>query len=222
MEYTVKKAKRKTAGIYITETAEIEVRVPAAVSASWIEFFVEEKRDWIERQLSLKKKQLELKHSFALTAGETLNLLGEPYILRIRTEPPFGFINGACYLPENCPDLKKAVIEWYKKEAKSIIEQRVALYQERMGCYASAVKINAAKTRWGSCSGKNSLNFSWKLVMAPLKTVDYVVIHELAHTVEHNHSKNFWNIVRRIMPDYKAEKNNLLTLQKKLSIENWD
>ncbi len=90
-----------------------------------------------------------------------------------------------------------------------------------MNTSALSVKINSAKTRWGSCSGKNSLNFSWKLIIADERAIDYVVVHELAHTIEHNHSKQFWKIVESYIPDYKYRKTLLERAQKIISEQGW-
>ena len=86
----------------------------------------------------------------------------------------------------------------------------------------SGVKITAADTRWGSCSGKNRLCFSWKLIFADLAAVDDVVVHELAHIREHNHSPRFWALVKEILPDYQLRKERLKTLQERLSEEDWN
>ena len=86
----------------------------------------------------------------------------------------------------------------------------------------SAVKINGAKTRWGSCSSKKSINFSWRLIKADDDVIDYVVVHELSHITEMNHSPNFWAIVENILLDYRERKVKLKRLQKRLSMENWE
>lgn len=91
--------------------------------------------------------------------------------------------------------------------AKQIIPEKVAHFAKIMGVEPSGVKITSAQTRFGSCSGKNSLCFSYRVMLYPEKAVDYVVIHELSHIVHHNHSKDFWKTVALYMPDYKeAEK----------------
>ena len=84
-----------------------------------------------------------------------------------------------------------------------------------------AVKVNSAKTRWGSCSGRNSINFSWRLIMADDDVIDYVIVHELAHIKEHNHSDRFWAVVASVLPDYKMRQAKLKILQKKLASEDW-
>ena len=90
------------------------------------------------------------------------------------------------------------------------------------GCEVTAVKINSAKGRWGSCSGKNSLNFSWRTVLASDDAIDYVVVHELAHTIEHNHSSRFWNIVEKTLPDYRRRESEFKALSDRLARENWE
>lgn len=90
-----------------------------------------------------------------------------------------------------------------RKKAKEILPQKVSYYSQIMGVRPTAVKINSARKRYGSCSGKNSINFSLYLMDKDERFIDYVVIHELAHIVHHNHSKAFYEFVSRFMPDYK-------------------
>ena len=95
---------------------------------------------------------------------------------------------------------------WYKKQARQVITERVEKYAELYGYVYKRIRITSARTRWGSCSSKGSLNFPWRLVMAPMHIIDYVVIHELVHIKEQNHSKVYWNKVEQIMPDYKERR----------------
>ena len=91
-----------------------------------------------------------------------------------------------------------------------------------MGVAPTGIKITGAKTRWGSCSSKNSINFSWRLVMADDEIIDYVIVHELAHIKELNHSPRFWAVVEGTLPDYKSRRSRLKLLQKKLAAEDWE
>lgn len=97
-------------------------------------------------------------------------------------------------------------IKILRKKAKEVIPQKVAYYSKIMGVEPTGVKINSAKKRYGSCSGKNSLNFSLFLMDKDERFIDYVVVHELAHIVHHNHSKEFYALIEKYMPDYKERK----------------
>ena len=94
----------------------------------------------------------------------------------------------------------------YRKEARRRITERAAYFAEKMGVDYGRIAIKAAKTRWGSCSAKGNLNFHWKLILMPPAILDYVVVHELAHRIEMNHSPRFWTQVERILPDYRERR----------------
>ncbi len=100
--------------------------------------------------------------------------------------------------PEPSETIKAELILKAKKE----IPQKVMFYANKMGLYPTGIKITSARTRFGSCSGKNSICFSWRLMEYPDEAIDYVVVHELAHIKEKNHGPAFWNLVRQYMPDY--------------------
>jgi len=110
---------------------------------------------------------------------------------------------------KDMPVLDENKIKEYKKKAKKIISQRVEYYAEKFDFKYGKIKINSAKKRWGSCSAINNLNFSWKLVITPLYVLDYVVVHELCHTKEKNHSSLFWVLVLKKYPEYKKAKRYL-------------
>ncbi len=96
-----------------------------------------------------------------------------------------------------------------RRRAKEYLPERTAYFAKIMGVEYTSVKITSAKTRYGSCSGKNGICYSLYLMQKPQEAVDYVVVHELAHTVHHNHSAQFYQLIEKYMPDYK-ERNRLL------------
>ena len=118
-------------------------------------------------------------------------------------------------------EIKSACVQIYRMIAKRDITNRVLEFSRQMEITPAAVKINSAKTRWGSCSSRKSLNFSWRLIMADSDVVDYVVVHELAHLLEMNHSQKFWAIVEKVLPDYRQRKQRLRELNKQLAKEDW-
>ena len=102
--------------------------------------------------------------------------------------------------------LSEAEQRLYRDKAREIFEQKVSYYAQMMGVSYGRIAIRDQKTRWGSCSGKGNLNFNCLLMMAPDEVVDYVVVHELCHLIEMNHSKAFWAQVEQVMPDYKKHR----------------
>ena len=95
---------------------------------------------------------------------------------------------------------------FYRRAARKKIIERTAWYAKLMGVTYGRISIRAAKTRWGSCSGEGNLNFHWKLILMPPEILDYVVVHELAHRKQMNHSSLFWAEVEKVLPDYKARR----------------
>lgn len=102
------------------------------------------------------------------------------------------------------------------ERAKQIFPERVAYFAKRMGVTYNRITIREQKTRWGSCSSAGNLNFNWKLVMMPPEILDYVVVHELAHRKEMNHSPRFWAIVESELPDYRERQAKLKILGRQL------
>ena len=101
------------------------------------------------------------------------------------------------------PEPDEAELKRLRAEAKTYLPGRVAYYEKLMGLHPTAIRINAAKTRFGSCGAKNSLNFSCLLMQYPPEAIDYVVVHELAHIAHHDHSPAFYALIAKYLPDYK-------------------
>lgn len=99
--------------------------------------------------------------------------------------------------------LSEAEQRLYRDKAREIYEQKVSYYAQMMGVSYGRIAIRDQKTRWGSCSGEGNLNFNWRLIFAPAGVLDYVVVHELAHRKEMNHSPRFWKVVEDTMPEYR-------------------
>jgi predicted metal-dependent hydrolase len=201
------RSKRKTLALIIKNDGVLIVRAPMRTSDQRIKEFVEEHRSWIE------KKQTEIKSIVLLSPkqyipGEMFLFLGESYPLEIvENQEKALVLNGSFKLAEKAVNRAETVFaRWYRKQAKEILKERVDLYASQYSFQYQGIKITSAKTRWGSCNSKGSLSFSWRLIMAPLEQVDYVVVHELVHTIHHNHSKRFWNRVEKVMPDFKESK----------------
>ncbi|GAG91378.1 unnamed protein product, partial [marine sediment metagenome] len=141
-------------------------------------------------------------------AGEEFPYLGISYPLEIvHKQDQTLILRDKFYLAEFASLNAKAVfIDWYKAQAALEIGDRVEIYAQLNGYAFKRFRITSAKTRWGSCGPHGSLNFSYRLIMAPIEIIDYVVVHELAHLRIMNHSKTFWGEVQKLMPDYDVQR----------------
>lgn len=104
---------------------------------------------------------------------------------------------------ERSIDGERLFINWYREQARVFFTERVRRYSKTLNLFPTGLKITGARGRYGSCSYANSLNFSWRLIMAPIEVIDYVVVHELTHIKVKNHSKRFWDLLELFMPDYR-------------------
>lgn len=198
-------SKRKTLTLHITEEGKLIVRAPLRTSEQRILQFVQKSRGWIlKHQTKARQKQQQIIPK-QFVDGEKFLYLGEHLELRVAQTPNI-FLSDFLYLPkEFLTNAKKYLINWYQKMALEVFEKRVKYHAAKTGLQFTQIKISNAKHRWGSCSAKNVLNFTWNLIMAPIEVIDYIIIHELVHTVEKNHSRNYWNKVAKIMPNYKQQ-----------------
>jgi predicted metal-dependent hydrolase len=224
IEYTLIRSKRRTMAIHIKKDITLEVRAPLKTPKAEIDRFVMSKRNWIEKHLAAIAQQADNRARFSIRYNDTLSLQGREYPIIAKEGKRAGFDDQCFFLPPALPpdEIKRVIIQVYRAVAKEILANKVNDYSKQMGVMPAAVKVNSAKTRWGSCSGKNIINFSWRLVMADDDVINYVVVHELAHIREHNHSERFWRVVASVLPDYERRRKKLKEFQRKLANEDWD
>ncbi len=194
----------------IKEDGKIVIYVPHRTTQEEIERFIDKSRSWVSRQLSERERSIrETKKVYA--PGEKFFYLGEAYPLSIEAngnrKQPLRLSFGKFILDGNrVHEAKDLFAQWYRAEAKRILEERVDYHSHRLHLFPKAVRITSARVHWGSCSGDNRLSFSWRIMMAPLKVIDYILIHELVHIREKNHSKRFWSYLGSIVSDYKEQR----------------
>lgn len=217
MEYEIIRSSRKTLALTIDKDGKLIVRAPCRFPESRIEEFIKEKSDWIEKHSAAASKRSEQRNERLSLPPKELPLWGK--LSPVSHEKPYGYIDGVVHLPENMsleallPYLRKL----YAAIAKETLIPRTYAAAERMGFEITAVRINSAKTRWGSCSAQRSINLSRMLIAADPKLIDYVIVHELCHTVHMDHSPAFWKLVERYIPDFRERREALKDVQKVLS-----
>ncbi|KZX17359.1 M48 family metallopeptidase [Methanobrevibacter filiformis] len=224
IEYKLVQTNRKTVSIKIKKDTTVEVRAPNNISKAQIDEIVKSRENWIKEHLEKVKKEHDQRKKFNLNFGDYVLIRGNKKQICSTNKNIASYEDNKFLIPEFCNNdqIKEIIINLYKMIAKEHILSRVIHFKEEMNVEPTGFRITSAKTRWGSCSGKNSINFTWKLVMADDEIIDYVVVHELSHIKEHNHSKNFWKEVEKIIPDYNVKKEKLKDLQYKLNTENWE
>jgi predicted metal-dependent hydrolase len=203
------KKRRKTISLHIKEDGKIVMYTPYRTPKWEIEKFIEEKQSWIVEKISEREKRIkEVEKTFL--PGEKFLYLGEWYPLEIQessNKEPLTLAFGKFILNhDHVWEARDLFCNWYKKEAKERITERVDRYGNRFQLLPEGIKITSARSRWGSCSRDNRLSFSWRIIMASLTIIDYVLIHELVHIREKNHSKEFWNYLESVLPDYRKHR----------------
>jgi hypothetical protein len=196
--------------LQIKEDGRVVVRVPYTTPEPEVATFVNERLPWIEKKLAEKERALQEAWRTFLP-GEEFLYLGEGYPLEIgngdKSEFPLTLSYGSFVLHKNyVGKARDLFIAWYRKEAKEKLSERLAFYSQRLCLSPTGMRITSARYRWGSCSGRNRLAFSWRVIMASPSVIDYILIHELAHIREKNHSKRFWRFVESVMPDYRTRR----------------
>ena len=182
---------------------------------------VDTKAEWIRRTQDEMRSRALLRPKIDFTDGSELYYLGQLHRLRIvdGQQPDLTFDGDFLLSRPAAPSAMEVFDRWYKEQAREIIHRRLAVYSERYGFHFKSIRITSAKTRWGSCSSRATLSFNWRLVMAPLDVVDYVIVHELVHLRIPNHSREFWSSVAGILPEYKIQ---LTWLKKNQTRLAWD
>ena len=168
ISYQIIRSQRKTMSLEIKSDGQIIVRAPLRLSQVRIRRFVEQKQEWILKNLEkIQKREVQR---------------------------------------ETVPGLSKEERTRLQQEACRKISERTAYFAGKIGVSYGRITLRQQKTRWGSCSANGNLNFNWLLILAPPEVLDYVVVHELCHRRQMNHSQAFWNEVSAVLPGYKEQK----------------
>lgn len=219
--YEIVRSKRKTLAIVIAVGGKVTIKAPLRATRADVIRLLETKGDWIYN--AYKKQATRQRKGIVVKEGATIPFLDRTFRLHVVFNPSryvadISVVEQVQYqqevedllvveTPLTDPGFIIECLEsWYKKNARNIITERVEQYAKTMGVTYGRISIRSQKSRWGSCSSAGNLNFNWHLVMMPSKVLDYVVIHELAHRIEMNHSKQFWEIVSNVCPEYKLRK----------------
>ena len=220
---------------YIQVTADgVLVKTNKTTSIREIEGFVVKKSAWIAKHLeNLKAKKIEKK----LVTGSRVYYMGKSYYIEIKTESEASAPNNKARLKPSIPsysslkfthskfiiESQKGIIQeelawlmdmFYKQKAIEKITPLVEKWSKEMELIPNYIGYRKAKTRWGSCSARDRISFNYHLMKLPMSLVEYVVVHELAHIKEKNHSSDFWALVGKYLPEYQKKREELRAFEK--------
>lgn len=212
----IRSRRRKTAQITIKAEA-VEVRVPDKTSDRWIMELLDLRKEWVQKKWQIAYGNAQ-KFCLKTIKGQRFPYLGAEYVL----DWYVGDRNQVSIVADNLlvelsprskkaqeEQVKKLLTEWFRKQAGLVLKERMEYWQNEMGLYSNKLIIKGFKRRWGSCSSLGEVTLNWKLVFMPYEIMDYVVIHELAHLVHHNHGHEFWKLVAEFCPDWKEKRGEL-------------
>ena len=205
----VRRPRRRTASIVIHPDNRIDVLAPVGISEARIAAWVSSKQLWIERKMLFNTHTRSQHQAKRYQQDEAFTLLGRDYALNLqpstRRQVKLCGDSLICYTP--APDqrlaIQKQITGWYKQYAAAHLQQRVEHYAARTDTSPALVGIKNYRSRWGSCHIDGRIYFNWRIIIAPAHVSDYVVVHELCHLHQHNHSPAYWQKVASIMPDYR-------------------
>ncbi len=221
----IKSRKNKYMRLSINNAGEIRLSVPFHTQPVQISKFLKKQQNWIKKTIYTLPKIQKIK----IETGEFITILEKKYKLIIKNNKQNENIKIkinkdkkyiTLYLNKNFS--RKQIIEklklYLREFARDIITQRVNEICKQENIVYNRISIREQKSRWGSCSNKGNLNFNWKIILAPKNIFNYILTHEIAHLIEHNHSKDFWNIVEKIHPSFENDKKWLKTNAYKLEL----
>lgn len=207
---TVRSVKRKKLTITVERDSSVVVLAPKGATDEDIDRVVQSKREWLFEKLQHAPKYQDRPHAPGkeVVSGESALYLGREYRMTLTNAPEGEVVFDRAFLIPQGDRLqtRQAFRNWYRKQATTIILPRVSRYAEELGVKVAEAAIVDNRLRWGSCTTKNNIRLNWRLIKAPMAVIDYVIVHELAHLLEANHTPDFWNIVRAKLPGAEKSK----------------
>jgi hypothetical protein len=219
-------SRRRTIQIAIRAPGQVVVTAPARCTDRELHALVAKKARWITKKLDAMRSAPTAPVVRELVSGETLPYLGRDCRLELQLDakvrkPAIALVAGQISIHSKAADqayLRAHLIAWYGNRAAEMISARVRHFADKMGVAPQAVTVKNQKKRWGSCTSTGKIYFNWRGILAPPPVIDYIVVHELCHLLEMNHSARFWSRLRAILPDYEIQKKWLKENGSKLDV----
>jgi predicted metal-dependent hydrolase len=202
-------SRRKTVEITVDRGGELVISAPPEVDDELISDFVREKRFWLYTKIVEKESREQPIVGKEFVSGEGFPYLGRSYRLLLvdQQDDPLKLEAGRFKLRRDlAPEGRSRFIQWYTAHATPWLRRRMRMWASRMSLEPAGFEVRDLGFRWGSCGQAGNVNFHWATILLPISVVDYVIVHELVHLVEQNHSPEFWRRVGRTLPEYEQRK----------------
>ena len=210
---------RETIGLSLDQSLELTVRAPMSATTDDVEDVLESRQEWLLEKLYGLKEQSEPPYPKEYLSGEKLPYRGRQYRLDVVEadvpEPQLSFDGNEFTLRVHRLDApadgvsvrrkRQAVIDWYLRRAEEKLPERSTQYESKLGLSDVSIDVGHLSGRWGEYDA-GTVRLNWRLILAPVRIQDYVIVHELAHTIHDEHSDSFWNTVGTLIPDYEERR----------------
>ncbi|MEK5379245.1 M48 family metallopeptidase [Niallia sp. FSL W8-0635] len=226
IRFDIKYKNRSSIGLAIDGYGNIIVLAPKKTSDERVIQVLEVNWDQIQTKLNEMQKRMNGPLEKVYENNESFLYLGNTYPIQIvqditimKERVEFDEETLFIYVQHHDKEkIKQLLRRYYYQRSKALVEERVSFYQSNFKTKPRSIRITDSKTNWGTCDSNFQLTFNWRLAMAPLEVIDYVVVHEMCHMVHLNHDRSFWRLVGKLMPDYKEKENWLAMSSWKMTV----
>lgn len=218
INYSLYKQDRKDVRIVVDLVNGVVVYAPIEATEEQLKNVLSDKARWIHEKIQdLNEVKIDVSPK-EFVSGEKLPYLGRHYRLKVhrgdKESATIGFKQGKfiAIVPTNWNQhtiqisLENELIAWYRKHGLKKVQERAAYYEHLLGVEANSIQLRTQHKRWGTCTPEGNIYLNWRIVMAPVHVIDYIIVHELAHLRIPEHNQNFWKLVRSILPNYEQDK----------------
>ena len=218
LPYTIRRStrRRKTVAVTVEPTGSVLVIAPERLATARLDAIVTRKAEWIVRRLRRAEGQAPPASPREFVSGESVLYLGRHY--RLKVDPhatgEAKLRGGWLHVPvlgetQQTAHVRATLVSWFRRHAVERLPERVEAWRSKVGTPVPRVIVADQQKRWGSCNQRGTIRLNWRIIQAPMRLVDYVVVHELVHLRHRGHSRSYWQAVGRVMPDYERRREEL-------------
>lgn len=209
--YSTKRTRRRTIQLKLVSPERLEVTAPLDTSRQQIEQLLQTKTKWLTQQIARLRAIADNSVNNFVSQGATALYLGQCVLIAILASNNANrgvilhdnVLNISTIKPDSADEANQVLRKWYIQQATALLYARTTVWSAKIGVHPQRITIRDQKTRWGSCSVRGNINYNWRIIMAPPRVIDYLIVHELCHLIVPNHSAMFWTTVAAYLPDFK-------------------